>query len=381
MKGECFLNKKLVFNNNGKFKIMQIADIQETSKVSPDTIRLLTLALQKEKPDLVVLTGDQIYGIHPSFFGGNKTAKAVNTIKQIIKPFEDANIPFAVTFGNHDCQVGLKNEEQAEIYNESEMCIHGEYANDNDKGTFRIPIYDKDKHIFDIFLIDSNGQSITGEYLPVSEQQLEWFKKERENAKENGKYTNALVFQHIPVPEFFDCIKQVKFGTKGAVEAFRNYKGKFYVLPEEIKKAGGFMGESPAVPDKNSGEFEVLAEKGNILALAVGHDHINSFVAEKDGIKLIYTQCAGFNVYGPKLKRGVRLFELDKNNLSDFSTYTLTYDELTDEKLSSPLKEFALTHIPTSMEQVKRLALIGGSAAFVGAAITGKIISNAIKNK
>ena len=108
-----------------------------------------------------------------------------------------------------------------------------------------------------------------------------------------------------------------------------------------------------------------------MLALIVGHDHINSFVAEKEGIKLIYTQCAGFNVYGPKLKRGVRIIELDKNDLSTFSTHTLTYEELTDEKLSSPLQELILTHIPTSMEQVKRLALIaaaGGLTLCAGAA-------------
>lgn len=348
----------LKFNKNGKFKVMQIADIQEGARVSPDTLRLMRLSLQRERPDLVVFTGDQLYGVHPSFYIGDKKENAIRTIEEIISPIEEAGIPFAVTFGNHDCQVGLSNSEQAEIYNLSPMCIHGEYADDNDKGTFRLPIYDESRHIFDIFLIDSNGQTPTGEYLPVNEKQLLWFREEREKAKEDNKYTNAIVFQHIPVPEFYDVLEMVKFGTKGAVEAFRNYKGKFYVLPEKIINEGGFMGESPAVPDKNSGEFDALTEKGNILALAVGHDHINSFVAKKDSIRLIYTQCAGFNVYGPRLRRGVRIFELDKNDLTDFNTYTVTYSELTDEKLSSPAKEFFLTHIPTSMEQVKRLAVI-----------------------
>ena len=34
---------------DGKFKIMQIADIQECAQVSPDTIRLITKALEAEK--------------------------------------------------------------------------------------------------------------------------------------------------------------------------------------------------------------------------------------------------------------------------------------------------------------------------------------------
>ncbi len=358
-------DKKLQFSKDGKFKIMQIADVQEGAKVSPDTLRLMRLAIEKEKPDLIIFTGDQIYGIHPSFYKGDKIKNAINTIKEIIKPIENAKIPFAVTFGNHDCQVGLSNSEQAEIYNESPFCIHGEYASSDDKGTFRLPVYSDSEHIFDVYLIDSNGQTPSGEYLPVSEKQLLWFSEEREKAKENGEYTNGIVFQHIPVPEFFNVLKQVKFGTKGAVEAFRTMKGKFFVLPEEIKNNGGFMKESPAIPDKNSGEFDVLSEKGNILALAVGHDHINSFVAPYKNMRLIYTQCAGFNVYGPKLKRGMRIFTLNKDDLSTFETHTITYEELTDEKLSNPIGEFILTHIPTSMEQVKRLAALALGASTV----------------
>ena len=50
------------FNKGKKFKIMQITDIQEIPAVSPDTIALLEAAIETEKPDLVVYTGDQIKG-------------------------------------------------------------------------------------------------------------------------------------------------------------------------------------------------------------------------------------------------------------------------------------------------------------------------------
>lgn len=46
------------FNKNGKFKIMQITDIQEIYNVSPDTLKLLENAVEKEKPDLVIYTGE-----------------------------------------------------------------------------------------------------------------------------------------------------------------------------------------------------------------------------------------------------------------------------------------------------------------------------------
>ena len=56
---------------NGKFKIMQIADVQDIFPVSADSIKLLRLALKKEKPDLAVFTGDQIYGLDPRLRIGN----------------------------------------------------------------------------------------------------------------------------------------------------------------------------------------------------------------------------------------------------------------------------------------------------------------------
>ena len=231
--------------------------------------------------------------------------------------------------------------------------------------------------MFDLFLIDSNGQTASGEYLPVRHEQLEWFRNTREKSFENtGKYLPAIVFQHIPCPEFYNVLQRVKFGTKGAVEAFRTHRHEFYTLPESIRQAGGFMLESPAVPDKNSGEFNCLKEKKNVLALCVGHDHNNSFEAELDGIKLIYTQCAGFNVYGPGLQRGVRIINLDIADLNSFETHTLTFGELCGNRLSSPVKEFVLTHIPSSMEQIKRLAALGISATALGGAALGCYLRN-----
>ena len=59
---------KLKFKNED-FKILQIADTQEGSRVSPDTLALINTAIEKEKPDLIVYSGDQIWG--KSSFNGN----------------------------------------------------------------------------------------------------------------------------------------------------------------------------------------------------------------------------------------------------------------------------------------------------------------------
>ncbi len=363
-------NEPLRFHN-GSFKLMQISDIQELARVNPDSLKILTLALEREKPDLAVFTGDQVYGIHPSFRLGDTRQKITATIKAILAPLEKAGVPFAVTFGNHDDQCGVSNTEQAAIYAESPLYVGGFYRADDDKGTCRIPLFADNGHVFDLYLIDSNGQTdATGGYLPVDRAQLDWFREERaETAEEDGSPVPAIVFQHIPVPEYYDVLRRVPKGTKGAVEAFRTHKNEFYTLPEEIAAAGGFLRESPATPDDNSGEFDVLKADGNVLALSVGHDHYNSFVTEKDGVKLMYTQGCGFNVYGPGRQRGMRIITLREEDLSRFDTYTVTFDDLTGDPVRHPIQEFVLTHIPSSIEQVKKwipLAAAGGALA-VGA--------------
>ena len=124
-------NRNLEFTD-GKFKIMQIADTQEIPAVSPDTIKLISAALDKEKPDLVVFTGDQIKGYSSFFMGEKGKAKVISTIKALIKPLEDRSIPFTMTFGNHDGEAALGNNEQFEIYKESPMFVYADPVSEND---------------------------------------------------------------------------------------------------------------------------------------------------------------------------------------------------------------------------------------------------------
>ncbi len=97
------------YNINGKFKIMQITDIQEIPRISPDTIALIDRAVEEEKPDLVVLTGDQIKGYGMSYGKKGVSAKqeVFDVVSKLLEPITKRGIPYAVTFGNHDRQACL----------------------------------------------------------------------------------------------------------------------------------------------------------------------------------------------------------------------------------------------------------------------------------
>lgn len=349
----------LRFNSDHKFKIMQIADTQEIPAVSPDTLSLINNALDREKPDLVIFTGDQIKGYSKKF--KKDPAIIEGTIDTLVEPIAKSNIPFMVTYGNHDAQCGVDNRGQYKFYAKYDNFISGDLRNADDVGTADIQIYSstEDKPVFELYIIDSHGKAKDGAgYAPVDKKQIEWYVSRREQLKaENGDYLPSLVFQHIPVPEFFDVIKKVPKGAKGAVPAYGAHENEYFVLNDETIAEGGFMLESPASPDVNTGEFEAMSEKGDVLGIYVGHDHNNSFVVKYKGVDLGYTQGAGFNVYGPGENRGVRIFELDETAPCEYKTHTTTFKKLCGTKIKTPVKEFIYKHAPTSPRAVKPILI------------------------
>lgn len=57
----------LRFRDDGTFRVLQMADIQDGPDVRDDTIRMIAAAVREADPDLVVLTGDQIRGYDPAY--------------------------------------------------------------------------------------------------------------------------------------------------------------------------------------------------------------------------------------------------------------------------------------------------------------------------
>ena len=362
-------NKELNFRN-GNFRIMQIADTQEIPSVSPDTIKLIEAALDKEKPDLVVFTGDQIKGYSTFFMGEKGKKNIVSTLKTLIKPLEERNIPFTMTFGNHDGEAALRNNEQFEIYKESPMFVYADSVSENDKATFCLNISDK----FLVYLFDTHSKAEGGGYSGINQEQIDWYRSVRDSYESP---LPSLAFQHIPTPEFFDVIKQVKRFTKGCVRAYGDHKNEFYALDPNNSRKGDFMGESPAAPYKNSGEIDAFLEKKEMLGVYVGHDHNNSFVANYKGIDLGYTQGAGFNVYGPGYKRGVRILDINENGT--YETRTSTFGELCGKEIKNKPKFAIYSYAPTNVSQVTTALK---EAAIVAGAVFGTVkLIKAIKKK
>lgn len=96
----------LKFNKDGKFKIVQFTDVHyiHGNPKSAVSLERINEVLDAEKPDLVLFTGDVIYG-----------QPAEEGMRTILNLAANRQIPFGVTFGNHDDEQGLTRTQLFDI--------------------------------------------------------------------------------------------------------------------------------------------------------------------------------------------------------------------------------------------------------------------------
>ena len=324
----------LQFNKNGKFTILNISDIQDGYPLNALTKDYIIATVEKVKPDLVVLTGDNVSG-----FDIPEEKDAENAIKEFMDIFEERKIKVAAVFGNHDNEETKSTKaHQLSVY-ETYDCYIGEkgFCIKDRVGTYNLPVMKSDGsgYGFNLWLTDSgtyNTENDYGGYASVYKEQIEWYKKTAEKLKEDngGKAVPSINFQHIIVPEIYDALKEVKFYRFGCIIRKKNPlndKTRFYVLPDGAK---GKLSEYPCPPYYNNGQFDAMLEMGDVLATVSGHDHKNDFEVDYKGIKIINTPTIGFFPYNDS-NIGSRVFVIDENEPENFETYCLTYSDVYPE--------------------------------------------------
>lgn len=333
----------LRFGKDGKFRILHITDIHDVEPVMDDdeneeipnnkdieTLNVIEKLLEKANPDLVVFGGDNISGYWEEF-----TYDLVqSTIQKIVAPIKKRNIPLCVVFGNHDGEIGFHTEFQMMQYMEYDNCRSN--LNDADVygcGNCCITIKSSkgEKDAFALWLIDSNDYQRNSDggfsYDCVHNDQIEWYEKKAAELKEanGGKPLPAILFQHIPVQQESDGLKEV---TESNNYTFTR-DGKYFEFGHKILE--GRIRECPCPPNLENNhrkQFESWKKTGDIIAAFFGHDHVNDFHINIDGIDLYQTLGAGYFTYGKE--RGGRLIVLDENNPQNISTESIEIERITD---------------------------------------------------
>ncbi len=310
----CNAKPALKFRADGSFKIVQFTDTQDGPNLDPRTTAAMNKILDSEKPDLVIITGDCV-----------DTGRCGNVddlkkgIEAVGQPMELRRIPWAVTFGNHDrdnlgkigisqdAMLGLYMKYPCNINKHSSKGVHGA-GNAN----LLIEGSTSGRPVFGVWLIDSGayapgeiaGQKLGG-YDWVHFTQVKWYYDTSVVLeKRHGKKIPSLLFMHIPVREHSDVMVEGKFT--------------------------GEKNENSGASRINSGLFSAALERGDLLGMFVGHEHVNTLVGDLYGIKLGYSGNIGYATYGLPGKdddnernrlRGGRVFEILESTTSFATRY------------------------------------------------------------
>ena len=392
----------LQFHKSGKFRVLQIADIQEGPKVSKDTITLLASACDTVHPDIVIFTGNQIAGYDSGFaatyrsrrwdtpqdgvYAAGQTKvvqghvspetsaedlhqRLVDMIttqaQQFLQPLIDRGIPFAITYGNHDFQCGLDTPELDDIYRQFPGCLNPTLNQNKDRtvpmsvpisgmpqqlayacepGTFALPVMSENgsEVLVGLVLVNSGDYDPQGGYGAPSKCALTWLKTVSDQIG-----SKSLVFQHFPMQQMYQLMRSVTPTTAYAIQGYRTFDHEHYVLDPEKTQPGGYLGEGISCPDHDTGEFDILANSGGYLGLFAGHDHRNAYVGLYDGLILGSTPTSGFGSYGPPAsQRAVRYFEFDQRHPSQPRTTLLEFGTIAGVASSRSVYTFAMSQVP-----------------------------------
>ncbi|KAJ8127460.1 hypothetical protein O1611_g6177 [Lasiodiplodia mahajangana] len=324
--------------DNGKFKIMQLADLHLSTGVGhcrdavpdeyeggpceadPRTLDFVSRLLEEEKPDLVVLSGDQV--------NGDTAPDAQTAIFKYAHLLIKHRVPYVSIFGNHDDEGSLPRAGQMALIEQLPYSLSKAGPDDIDGvGNYVVEVLAQgsSKHsALTLYLLDTHSYSPDERHWSgydwIKPNQIEWFRQTASSLKKKHKeYTHIhmdLAFIHIPLPE--------------------------YAIPEN--RYVGEWREGVTAPLYNTHFRDALVEEG-VVMVSCGHDHANEYCMlstdEEKGtpaLWMCYGGGAGFGGYGGYngYVRRVRFFDIDMNTARITTYKRLEYGE-TDKRIDQQI--------------------------------------------
>lgn len=318
----------VLYKEKGKdFKILNLTDMQfndmDNEKNQGMVFNTVDALILREKPDLITLTGDNVWGFLEEY-----------SLNMLIDYFDSWKIPWAPILGNHDGEtIELGRADFCTYFGKSKYCLFKDGDPDVEgNGNYVVNIVEKTAVdeptrkgevgtlVYSLIFLDSHNESWhenhTGDFT-----QIAWYEKMVKRSKEiAGKDVPSSVFMHIPCPEFSTALELLR-ANDPSVSGY------------------AIINEDPCYPDVNWGLFDKAVELGSTEAIFVGHDHINVSDILYRGIHLVYTVKTGDRCYYNEALNGGTRITLTDGGLKIECDYVEVTDELFQNREAAKTEE------------------------------------------
>jgi len=271
------------------FTILQLTDIHWSTGsniAGEDTgsMKYITKVINEAKShaggsiDLIEVTGDTFMLSTPQ------------AVKKFIEFMESFEIPYAMTWGNHDREGKYNPNWLSKQFLNAAHCVYIEVDNDDvhERCNYVINLKDTNNKVkWQIFHLDSGASYREGAtdlgltYDYIREDQINWLKAEHDKAKTDSNSSNipSICYYHIAQTDYDTLFNDLLAGGSKVT------KSKFFKLE-------GFAASDYAT------SMNDCFKANNVVASFIGHAHANDWTCTNtDGI-----------IYGLGVKTGTELY-------------------------------------------------------------------------
>lgn len=312
---EHYKKRDLDYQEN--FRVLQMTDIHFglATNFAEEWVYFDTL-IGLAEPDLMVLTGDMFMNA------------SVDVVNKLYGYLNSKDIPWTVTFGNHDRQ-GFYTPQFIEgqaTYDQYDNCLYVDPDdNVNGHGNHYINIVSGTDVEWQVIMLDSgsyHSRGATYDYDVIHEDQIAWYENviKETNKTQSGvddfslippaNIIPSLAFFHIPLIEY--------------VDAYNAWKA---LGLEENDDTGYYKDSDIWHGYYNSGFFDKAKELGSTRGTFVGHDHTNNFAIDYEGITLSYGVKTGRGIYHDPTMIGGQVIVLKDDGTLGIERHFVAYGE------------------------------------------------------
>lgn len=235
--------------------------------------------ITETKPDLIILTGDLIYGEFDD--SGRNFMEFVNFM-------DSFDIPWAPIFGNHDNESTVGVDWQCRQFEEAENCLFKQ-RRVSGNGNYTVGIEQGGKLTRVFFMLDSNGcggassetlsNGHTVQTQGFGSNQITWYKKTAKAITDASPDTKLSFAFHIQLDVFGEAFAKYTNGTTDPV--FIDYA--------DNKSEGdfGYFYKHYSGWDNDRQVWEGIKELG-VDSIFIGHEHANSASVVYEGVRIQY---------------------------------------------------------------------------------------------